>query len=156
MTISNRLSITGSRRRCIRYRFNRIRRWIPIRYRGILTMVIGCIRFRENMSGRIRRDGIVNSCIRCRGKSGTMIGRDSSGCWKKCRGKISSGGCCNRCSVIRSRSIGRDTSGSIGRKIVCVVTVNRCTVAWRLTANGTGTGPATTDLIFSLSLLTLP
>ena len=40
--------------------------------------------------------------------------------------------------------------------IVVVVTVNRGAVAGRLTGNGTRTGPATTYLICSLALLTLP
>ena len=41
-------------------------------------------------------------------------------------------------------------------KIVVVVTVNRGAVAGRLTGTGTGTVPATIDLICSLALLTLP
>ena len=44
--------------------------------------------------------------------------------------------------------------GVAGTKVV-VFSVNKGAVAGRLTATGTRTGPATTDLICSLDLLTL-
>ena len=52
--------------------------------------------------------------------------------------------------------IGRDTSVIYAGIIVVVVDFNRGAVARRLSGYVTRTGPATTDLICSLSLLTLP
>ena len=53
------------------------------------------------------------------------------------------------------RSAGTLMEGLAG-KILVVVSVNRGEVAGRLTGTVTRTGPATTDLICSLYLLTLP
>ena len=89
----------------IRYR-GILRRWSQIRYRCILSMRIGidacddgCIRFRENRSRRIVRDGSGNLWVRCRGNNSTIIERARGGCWKNFRGRISSGDCWNRCRV---------------------------------------------------------
>ena len=66
---------------------------------GIDACDDGCIRFRENRSRRIVRDGSGNLWVRFRGNNSTTIERDRSGCWKKFRGDSSSGGCWNRCRV---------------------------------------------------------
>ena len=67
------------------------------------------------MSRRIGGDGVGNLWFRCTINNIRMIGRDSSGCWKKCRGDSSSGGCWNRCRVNSSRMVSMDTSARIGR-----------------------------------------
>ena len=89
----------------------------------------GCIRFRDNKSSWIGRDGRCNSWLRCRENSSRTIGRNISCCWKKCRGDSISGCCWNRCRVNRSRSIGMDDSGMIGRDDSSFVSVNRGVVA---------------------------
>ena len=78
----------------IRYR-GILRRWIQISYRGILSKIIGidaycggCIMFKENSSRRIVRGGSGNSWFSCRRNNSRTIGRDISGCCKKCRGAV--------------------------------------------------------------------
>ena len=105
----------------IRYR-DILRRWNWIRYRGILIMRIGidaccggCIRSRDNRIRIIGKYGSYNFGVGLRGNTSRKIVRDISGCCKKFRGNISSGGCWNRhrvnmSRVDRSKMVGRDTS----------------------------------------------
>ena len=63
---------------------------------GIDACDDGCIRFMENRSRGIGRDSSGNICFRYRVNNSRTIERDISGCWKKCRGNSSIGGCWNR------------------------------------------------------------
>ena len=87
-----------------------MRKWVVIDACGG-----GCIRFRDNKSRRIVREGSGNLWFRCRGNNSSMIGRDGSVCWKKCGCDSSSGGCWNRRRVNMSRMISRGNIGRIGR-----------------------------------------